>query len=239
MRRGVDPLVLGLLRGLPEEAIGRDRRAQHRDHGDDVVFAQREIRHEGAIEDQPPGHVHHERDGHIGEQHEAGPFQDGDIALVAGEHLEQHAADREADGIEADRAADQQLQRRGHRAEIGAEIDDIRHEQQPDDRAQQPGRVMRADVAGNALAGHPAHARADLLDRRHQREAEQHHPAQRVAELRARLRVGGDPARIVVGGAGDQSRAEPAEQPLVRRAAGGAAPGDAGRQHGERFSVGF
>ena len=75
---------------------------------------------------------------------------------------------------------------------------------------------MRADIAGDALAGDAAHACADLLDRHHQREAEQHHPAHRVAELRAGLRVGGDAARIVVGGAGDQSRAEPAEQPLVR-----------------------
>ena len=90
---------------------------------------------------------------------------------------------------------------------------------------------MRADVAGDALAGDPADARADLLDRHHQREAEQHHPAHRVAELRAGLRISGDAARIVVGGAGDQSRAEPAEQSLVRSAAGGAAPGDAGRQY--------
>ena len=88
---------------------------------------------------------------------------------------------------------------------------------------QQPARVMRADVAGDALAGDPADARADLLDRRHQREAEQHHPAHRVAELRAGLRVGGDAARIVVGGAGDQSRAEPAEQPLALWRPGGAA----------------
>ena len=54
VRGGIDPLVLGLLRGLPEEAVGRDRRAQHRDHGDDVVRAQREIRHEGAIERPAP-----------------------------------------------------------------------------------------------------------------------------------------------------------------------------------------
>ena len=142
------------------------------------------------------------------------------------------------DDIEAGRAADQQLQRRGHRAEIGAQIDDVRKQQQPDDRAKQPARVMRADVAGDALAGDAADARADLLDRHHQREAEQHHPAHRVAELRAGLRVGGDAARIVVGGAGDQSRAESAEQPLARSAAGGAAPGDAGRQYGDRVGVG-
>ena len=46
--------------------------------------------------------------------------------------------------------------------------------------------------------------RADLLDRRHQRAGEQHDPAHRVAELRAGLRIGGDAAGIVVGGAGDQ-----------------------------------
>jgi hypothetical protein len=57
---------------------------------------------------------------------------------------------------------------------------------------------MRADVAGDALAGHPADARADLLDRTIT-------PEHRVAELRAGLRVGGGAARIVVGGAGDQA----------------------------------
>ena len=44
--------------------------------------------------------------------------------------------------------------------------------------------------------------------------------------------VGGDAARIVVGGAGDQSRAKAAEQAPVRGAARGAAQRDAGRQHG-------
>ena len=34
VRRGVDALVLGLLRGLPEEAVGRDRRAEDRDDRD-------------------------------------------------------------------------------------------------------------------------------------------------------------------------------------------------------------
>ena len=89
-----------------------------------------------------------------------------------------------------------------------------------DDRVEQPARIVHADVAGDAVAGHPADARADLLDRRHQREAEQHHPAHRVAELRAGLRIGGDAARIVVGGAGDQSRAEPGEQSFVGRSRG-------------------
>ena len=42
--------------------------------------------------------------------------------------------------------------------------------------------IVPADVAGDALPGHPADPRADLLDRRHQREGEQHDPAHREAE---------------------------------------------------------
>ena len=156
-------------------------------------------------------------------------------------HLEPGAADGETHNVETGRTADQQLQRRGHCAEIGAEIDRIRNQQQSDDRVEQPARIMRANVAGNPLPGGAAHARADLLDRRHQREAEQHHPAHCVAELSPGLGVGGDAARIVVGGAGDQPRAKAAEQPLVRCAVVSPAPGDARRQHGNRVmrSLGF
>src|ERR1700723_461124 len=76
------------------------------------------------------------------------------------------------------------------------------------------------------------HACANLLDRRHQRKAEQHHPAHCIAELCPGLGISGDAAGVVVGGAGDQSRAKAAEQAFVRGAARGAAQGDAGRQHG-------
>ena len=78
--------------------------------------------------------MHHERDRHVGEQHEADPLQDGDIALISGEHLEPGAADSEPHDIEAGRATDQQLQRRGHRAEISAQIDGVRKQQKGDDR---------------------------------------------------------------------------------------------------------
>jgi len=42
------------------------------------------------------------------------------VALVAGEHPEPGAADGEVPNIEAERAPDQQHQRRGHRSEVGA-----------------------------------------------------------------------------------------------------------------------
>ena len=56
--------------------------------------------------------------------------------------------------------------------------------------------------------GHAADLGGDLLDDHHQREAEQEGPGEAVAELGADLAVGADPARIVVGGAGDQTRSE-------------------------------
>ena len=64
------------------------------------------------------------------------------------------------------------------------------------------------DVGRQSAAGDVADARADDLDRRHQRQREHDGPQHREAELRAGLRVGGDAARIVVGRAGDQAGSE-------------------------------
>jgi hypothetical protein len=71
---------------------------------------------------------------------------------------------------------------------------------------------MSADVACDPLAGDPADAGADLLDGGYQRKAEQHYPGHAIAKLGASLGVGRDAARIVVGGAGDQSWAKETEQ---------------------------
>ena len=67
---------------------------------------------------------------------------------------------------------------------------------------------MTAKILGDAVAGHAADPRGDLLDRGHQRKAEQHGPGEAIAELGADLAVGRDAARIVVGRAGDQAGPE-------------------------------
>src|SRR6202020_2163055 len=51
-----------------------------------------------------------------------------------------------------------------------------------------------------------AKAGTDHLDADHQRIGEQHGPQHAVAELRTGLRIGGDTARIIIGGAGDEAR---------------------------------
>ena len=58
---------------------------------------------------------------------------------------------------------------------------------------------------------------ADLLRHGHQRVGERHQPQQGETHLCASLRVGGDPAGVVVGGAGDQPRPEDAEQARLGR----------------------
>ena len=71
---------------------------------------------------------------------------------------------------------------------------------------------MRLEIAGNAKPRHRADARRDHLRHRHQRIAEQHHPAELIAELCAGLAVGGDAARVVIRSPGDQAGAKRLEQ---------------------------
>ena len=200
----VDLLVLGFLRGLPEEAVRRDRGAEHGDNRHDIIRAERETRQKRIMDNLSPRDPHHERSRHVGEQRQRRPFHEMDIAFVTRERLQQGAADREAHHVQVRWPADQKLHRRAHCAEIGAEIERVGDQQKGNDAPQQPGRVMGADIGRDPVAGDPADAGADLLDCRHQRPGEQHHPAHRRAELRASLRVGGDAARVVVRCAGDQ-----------------------------------
>ena len=68
-----------------------------------------------------------------------------------------------------------------------------------------------------SAAGGATHAGAHDLHRRHQRISEDHGPGERIPELRASLRVGRDPARIVIGRARNQSGAQDPEQPRLAR----------------------
>ena len=103
--------------------------------------------------------------------------------------------------------------------------------QQADQRERQPARAELADVGGQPLPGHPADPRRQHLDADHQRRGQEQRPDQREAELRARLRVGGDAARIVVGGAGDEAGPEPARQVLRLLRAACSADGELGGRH--------
>ena len=103
------------------------------------------------------------------------------------------------------RSVDEKSQRRGHGSEVGADIDDVGNEKQPDQRVNEERWIMAAHIAGEALAGNAANLRTDHLNCAHQRVGEQERPSQGVAELRTRLRIGGYAAGIVVRRAGDEA----------------------------------
>ncbi len=210
MRRLLD--LLDLLLGLPEEEIGTDRGAQDRHQRSQIRGRPGDPRDDQAMPDNAPRHVDDERHRDIGEQRHGQPFEHRDIARITRERLEQHRHQPEGGHIEERGAADQQLQPRPHRAEIGAEVDDVGDHHQQHDAGAQAGRVMMLEIAGDAAPGHPADPRADLLDRAHQRPGEEHHPGKAEAELRADLRVSGDAAGIVVRRASDEARPQHLEQ---------------------------
>ena len=63
-----------------------------------------------------------------------------------------------------------------------------------------------ADQIGEAFAGDRAHARGHFLHHDQRDGGRDQRPQQRVAELRARLRVGEDAAGVVIDVGGDESR---------------------------------
>ena len=210
-RRGMHALVLHLLRRLPEQQEGRERRAEDGDHRRDPALVRRQARHEAARHAAPLD-AGERGGGEIGEQRERGPFQDGDIARVAQEHLHPDAERGEEHDVEEARPADEEAQRVAHGAEIGAQRDGVGEQDQEHAAPQQRARIVPADGAGEAAAGGAPDPAAHLLHHGHQRPAEQRQPAQGVAEGGAGLRVGADRHRVVVGRAGDQPRSEHAEE---------------------------
>jgi len=61
-----------------------------------------------------------------------------------------------------------------------------------------------AHISGEAFASDTADLSADHLDRAHERIGQKQSPNQAVTELGPRLGIGGDAARIVIRGAGDE-----------------------------------
>ncbi len=107
-------------------------------------------------------------------------------------------------------AAREQAHALAHRADVGRDVDGVGHHQQAHQRQREPARAHLGDVGAQALSGDPADARRQHLDADHQRRGQQQRPHQAEAELRADLRIGGDAARVVVGGAGDEAGAQSA-----------------------------
>ena len=155
-----------------------------------------------------PGNFHGEGGRDIGEQRERHEFQHRRIAAIRHEDLQQGRGGGENQRMFVIEPADHQRQRFPHRGDVGRDVEGVGGDQKENQRQHQPARRELHDVGGEALAGDPADPRADQLDRDHERRGEKHRPEQAVAELRAGLRIGRNARRIVVGGAGHQSRTQ-------------------------------
>jgi hypothetical protein len=118
------------------------------------------------------------------------------------------------------RAGQNELQRRAHRAEVGADVDHVGENEKADQRVERKRRVETAHIGGDALARHTPDLGADHLDRAHERIGEKEGPGEGEAEGRAGLRVGGDPARVVVRSAGYQAWTENVGEPRPVRPLG-------------------
>ncbi len=99
-----------------------------------------------------------------------------------------------------------------HGRDIGTNVDRVGNEQCRDQHHHKPARQHFAHILGKAGAGNAADMCTHQLHRRHQRIGQDHRPEQMEAKLSTRLRIGGNPARIVVGRACDQPWSELCKQ---------------------------
>ena len=156
----------------------------------------RDPRQEHSRDRGSPMHLCSEQRRDVGEQAQRHPFQYEDVTIVVGEDDADDADAPEHEDVEEAGAADQELRRIRHRGEIGSDVYRIRDEQQRHDHPQQPTGIVPAQISSDAVTRGAADARADLLDRCHQRVGQQHGPADVETELRPGLAVGADSGRM-------------------------------------------
>jgi len=89
-----------------------------------------------------------------------------------------------------------------------AAIDCVRYQQEDDGAVQQPPWIMTSQIRRQAMAAHRTDPGAHDLNGDHERIGQQDGPQHVEAELRTRLRIGGDTARVVVSCPGDESGSE-------------------------------
>jgi len=96
---GIDSLVLGLLRGLPEEQIRRNRHAEDGHDGGEKRCAELDARKQQSRKRLTPRDMRDRECGDIGEQAQCQPLQDGDIARVIKKDLRHDRGDAEQQHI--------------------------------------------------------------------------------------------------------------------------------------------
>ena len=102
----------------------------------------------------------------------------------------------------------EQVQRAGDADELRHHVGVVHHHQQDHQHEREAQPELLADQVAEALARDHAHARAHLLHHDQRDRDGNHGPQQRVAVLRAGLRVGEDAAGVVIDIGGNESGTE-------------------------------
>ena len=198
----------GFLRGLPEEQIGADGGAEYRDDHEQLITIEIDARKQRCARDLAPWNLHAECSGDIEQQYQSQKLQITSVAMVGNEHLRNQARDAEQDRERKRGASCDQAKSLAHRCKIGCDIDGIGHEQRCYEQIESRRRQHPCDIIGKPVPRIPANAGTDDLNSRHERQGQEHRPEQREAKLCTCLRISGDAARVVVGGAGHEPRPE-------------------------------
>ena len=162
--------------------------------------------------------VGQERRRHVGDERQRQPLEDAKDGLVGGEQLQRQdqrgGRRNQPDGWHE--PPPQQRSAGGDGAQVGAGVDGVGRQQGEYRGSNHPGWELAAKAQPKAHAGVEGDPAAELLDGSHQGKREQRRPEQPVTELAPHLRVGADPARVVVAGAGDEPGAQyPKQRPWV------------------------
>jgi hypothetical protein len=203
---------LDLFRGLPEEQIGRDRRAGDGDDRREEGAVQTEGRGESPAEGRAPVGPSHKGIDDVGEEDQCQELEVGGEDAIGHQYLQHGDANprRHDDGAVGD--AGQQPDASRYSGDVGAEVSGVGDEEHEDEEQEDRAGIAAAQGEGQALAGHKADAGAHVLDGRVQGQRQEAGPEQAVARARARQRVRGDAAGVIVGCAGYDARAGQGQQ---------------------------
>jgi len=181
-RRGATPrrsrrptdldLFLDLFARLPEEEIRRDGRAEDRDERRHVRGFEAEGRHDRRAERLEQIRMDDEDVDDVREQREGQPLERIGDEPVAAEHLEDEDANRDGDNEPDGLDVGERVDRIGDRSKVGPDIDRVRAEQEQYRAVEDGSWIVVPEHAGQTLTAHQPEPRADVLDRRHEREGQ-------------------------------------------------------------------
>ncbi len=190
---------------------GRDGGADQADDHDQIAGVGIELRDDRVRERQFPVRFREKCRDRIGEINQRKKQQDAFHGLVRAAH-DDGPDQRRADGDRDVFADTEDAHARGEAGELGRDVAEVGESEDDHGEEGHAQAELFADEIGEAFAGDGAHARGHFLHHDQRDGGGDQGPEQRVAVLRAGLRVGEDAAGIVIDVGGDEAGADDGEE---------------------------